>query len=82
MQANGHSNSISYNTALITIMNKIEILYSDIDDCASSTCQNGGTCVDGVNSYTCNCDVGYAGKNCESGNILIIYTLATAVVRY
>ena len=80
MQANGHSNSIAYSTILVTIMTKIQILYADIDECASSPCQNGGTCVDGVNSYTCNCDVGYAGKNCETGNILNIYPLATAVL--
>ena len=43
----------------------------ETDECASSPCQNGGTCVDGVNSYTCNCNVGYAGANCETGNILI-----------
>ena len=54
------------------MMNKIRILYSDIDDCASSPCQNGGTCVDDINSYTCNCDVGYTGENCEKGIILII----------
>ena len=48
------------------MMNKTEILYSYIDDCASSQCQNGGTCVDGINSYTCNCDAGYAGDNCET----------------
>ena len=79
MQSTGNSNSIAYNTILVTIMTKIQILYADIDECASSPCQNGGTCVDGVNSYTCNCDVGYAGKNCEPGNILMIYPLATAV---
>jgi len=38
----------------------------NIDECASSPCQNGGTCVDGSNSYTCNCDVGYTGPNCET----------------
>ena len=47
-------------------MNKTEILFADIDECASSPCQNGGTCVDDSNSYTCNCVVGYAGKNCET----------------
>ena len=46
-------------------MNKIEILHADIDECASSPCQNGGTCVDGSNSYTCICNVGYVGDNCE-----------------
>ena len=54
------------------IIDKIEILSAFIDKCASSPCQNGGTCVDGINSYTCNCKKGYIGSNCETGNILII----------
>ena len=57
---------------LWTILDKIEILSAFIDECASSPCQNGGTCVDDINSYSCNCDVGYEGTNCETGNILII----------
>ena len=39
---------------------------SDIDECASSPCV-GGVCVDGVNQYTCNCDAGKVGINCEFG---------------
>ena len=39
----------------------------DIDECASNPCQNGGTCNDGVNSYTCDCIPGFAGDNCEIG---------------
>ena len=31
-------------------------LYLDIDECASNPCQNGGTCVDDINTYNCNCD--------------------------
>ena len=41
-------------------------LYLDINDCYPYPCQNYGTCVDGVNSYTCNCPTGYAGDNCET----------------
>ncbi|XP_030854462.1 uncharacterized protein LOC577714 [Strongylocentrotus purpuratus] len=37
----------------------------DIDECASSPCVNGGTCVDGHDSYTCNCAKGYDGADCE-----------------
>ena len=37
----------------------------DIDDCAKSPCQNGGTCVDGVNEYSCTCAAGYTGTNCK-----------------
>ena len=40
---------------------------SDVDECSSGPCQNGGTCADGVNSYTCSCVAGYTGMNCETG---------------
>ena len=44
----------------------------DVDECVSSPCENGGTCNDGINSYTCYCLPGYEGDNCEIGtNILI-----------
>ncbi len=39
---------------------------TDIDDCASDPCQNGGTCTDGVNSYICDCASGFSGDNCET----------------
>lgn len=38
---------------------------TDINECASSPCQNGGSCVDGVNSYTCICPEGYYGALCQ-----------------
>ena len=42
--------------------------YLDTDDCAGVTCQNGGTCNDGVNAYTCTCAAGYEGTNCQTSN--------------
>ena len=41
----------------------------DIDECASSPCQNGGTCIDAIDAYTCDCVPGYDGTDCERGNI-------------
>ena len=33
-------------------------------------CHNGGSCVDGINSYSCNCVTGYTGDHCETGKTL------------
>lgn len=37
----------------------------NIDDCPGHMCQNGATCVDGINNYTCQCPATYTGKFCE-----------------
>ena len=42
-----------------------------VDECVSNPCMNGATCVDGINTYTCRCDNGYIGFNCESRHIFI-----------
>lgn len=40
---------------------------SDINDCVNHTCENGAACVDGINSYSCNCTAGFTGTYCERG---------------
>uniref|UniRef100_A0A8D0HG11 Fibulin 7 n=1 Tax=Sphenodon punctatus TaxID=8508 RepID=A0A8D0HG11_SPHPU len=37
----------------------------DISECASHPCQNGGTCVNGVNQYKCICLQEWTGANCQ-----------------
>ena len=46
----------------------VTVFIADIDDRASVPCQNGGTCTDGVNSYTCTCNSGYTGPECQTGS--------------
>eukprot|EP00058_Branchiostoma_floridae_P007290 XP_002592778.1 hypothetical protein BRAFLDRAFT_65357 [Branchiostoma floridae] len=41
-------------------------LCADIDECASSPCAHG-TCIDEVASYTCSCENGWTGLNCDQG---------------
>ncbi|XP_078574326.1 uncharacterized protein LOC144860792 [Branchiostoma floridae x Branchiostoma japonicum] len=39
-------------------------LCADVDDCASSPCTHG-SCTDGVGSYTCSCENGWEGADCD-----------------
>lgn len=38
---------------------------TDISECASNPCQNGGTCVEGVNQYKCTCPQNWSGSHCQ-----------------
>ena len=46
----------------------IYTIYIDIDECGPTPCQNGGTCTDAINSYSCACVAGYNGDNCETSS--------------
>ena len=38
----------------------------NINECASSPCQNEGICLDKINSYQCRCQTGYNDTNCQN----------------
>ena len=42
-------------------------MFAEIDDCNPDPCENGGRCIDGLDTYICDCVLGYTGDNCESG---------------
>ena len=44
----------------------------DIKECSSNPCLNGGTCVDQVNGYLCNCQDGYQGVRCQTSKYSVI----------
>ena len=44
----------------------------NIDDCivrnGSLPCLNGGVCLDGINSFRCQCPITHTGQRCQKGN--------------
>lgn len=38
---------------------------NNIDECASQPCLNGGSCLDHVNDFTCNCSPQFMGTTCN-----------------
>lgn len=38
----------------------------DIDECVSNPCMNNATCQDGINNFTCKCQAGFSGYQCET----------------
>ena len=51
----------------------LQLLLTEIDECKSSPCLNGGTCVDGVYNFTCVCPSWFIGKRCEGSITLKSY---------
>ena len=58
-------------TSYLCIFFSFHVIYSqsldDIDNCQHNFCQNNATCVDGMHSYTCQCQEGFSGVHCETG---------------
>eukprot|EP00794_Sanderia_malayensis_P004747 gene4747-5371_t len=77
-----HSASVSYNSAINytllfetqiggsyqcdTALDEIILNSTLINHCSPNPCQNGGSCTSSSSGYTCSCQAGYTGVNCET----------------
>lgn len=41
----------------------------NINDCPGNNCKNGGTCVDGVNTYNCQCPPEWTGNTAAAARV-------------
>lgn len=60
---------------------KLFFNYEDVNECASNPCQNGATCHNGRDSYTCTCAGGWTGTNCDQGKMFHSDLFKTAVLQ-
>ena len=54
----------------------------DVNECTvHRPCKNGGTCVNTVGDYNCQCPDNYKGKNCDEGQFQWCYPFVTVFCR-
>ena len=41
-----------------------------VDNCDPNPCLNGGSCIDGVNTFTCQCALNFTGMTCETSKCM------------
>ena len=49
-------------------INRLIYISANIDDCEFITCSYNGECVDGNQTYSCICNQGYTGPDCEGND--------------
>ena len=46
-------------------------VFVETDECASNPCLNGGTCVDRLDGFTCQCTDEFTGSLCDNGWLML-----------
>ena len=49
---------------------RITVVSSDINECESNPCMNGGICINKDNHYVCICKPKYTGTRCEGSKYI------------
>lgn len=49
------------------------ITNTDIDECSGDPCEHGGTCIDLVGGFRCECPPEWTGFTCEIGELKLFF---------
>lgn len=49
------------------LTNPLSLVSADVNECETEPCEHGGTCIDEVNGFSCNCTPGWEGNTCQFG---------------
>lgn len=57
-------------------------LCEEVDECLETTapCHNGGSCVDGTNSFSCVCSLLHTGRDCRQVNAVTVMVIMAVLV--
>ena len=58
---------------LVPVQESVFVISTAIDNCHPNPCQNGSTCIDGVNTFTCEYLDGLVGFACQIGECINNY---------
>ena len=60
-----------FNCSKLILLNERANLFdfTDIDECLQNPCSNSVTCQNVPGSYTCVCNAGWAGQDCDIGRL-------------
>ena len=53
---------------------------AEVDDCQFGPCMNDATCIDQFNRYTCICQNGFTGSNCETSKYTTLMETTAPIV--
>jgi hypothetical protein len=58
----------------------VVVIIIEVDECQSSPCLNGATCVDLENGYRCQCAEGWQGDTCDQGKLFQTFQLCRVTI--
>lgn len=60
--------------SFLAVPDVYNFVFTDLNECYSSPCENGGSCVGDYKNYTCTCTKDWIGRNCEIAHSKLFFS--------